>query len=237
VRQGEIDKAIARQDFRAAKELIAGGIRVAQEKDHPGTVTRWRKELLRVATLEKDTDTIRHYAKELAFNGRFDAAYYNQWKKTYPPAEWRAVIEQHLAEKMAAMTKPPEQKKGAARYVSPPDPLYELGPIYIAEKYWDRLLALVQQKNNFQTTLHYHQYLHKHYPKELLEMYLPALRQRGDQVNSRPEYAELAGTMKKIMADIPRGKVPIKDLAQELIAKYPKRPAYLDELKAILRIP
>jgi hypothetical protein len=120
--------------------------------------------------------------------------------------------------------------------VPPPDPLYKLGPIYIAEKYWDRLLALVQQKNNFQTTLHYHQYLHKHYPKELLAMYLPALRHRGDQVNNRSEYAELAGTMKKIMADIPQGKTPMKDLARELIAKYPKRPAFIDELNAVLRI-
>jgi hypothetical protein len=236
VRQGEVDKAIARHDFPAAKELIAGGIRVAQEKDQPGTVVRWQKELLRVATLENDTDTIRHYAKQLAFDRRFDATYYDQWKKTYPPGEWKSVIEQYLAEKMAAMTRPREKKKGAALHVSPPDLLYELGPVYIAEKYWDRLLALVQQKNNLQTTLYYHEYLHKHYPQELLNVYLPALRHRGDQVNNRSEYAELAGLMKKVMADIPKGKVPIKDLARELIAKYPKRPAFIDELNAVLRI-
>ena len=81
VRQGEIDKAIARRDFRAAKELIAGGIRVAQEKDHPGTVTRWRKELLRVATLENDTDAIRQYAKGLAFERGFDALTTTSGKK------------------------------------------------------------------------------------------------------------------------------------------------------------
>jgi hypothetical protein len=237
VRQGEVDKALERRDFRAAKELIAGGIRVAQEKDHPGTVTRWRKELLRVATLENDTDAIRTSAKGLAFDPWFDATYYDQWKKTYPPGEWPAVIEQYLAEKMAAMAKPREKKKGAARYVPPPDPLQELGPVYIAEKYWDRLLALVQQKNTLQTTLSYHPYLHKHYPKELLELYLPALRQRGDQVNNRSEYAELAGTMKKIMADIPKGKIPLKDLARELIAKYPKRPAFIEELNTVLRLP
>ncbi len=236
VRQGEVDKAISRRDFRAAKELIAGGIRVAEAEDLPGNVTHWQKELLRVATLENDTDTIRHYAKLLTFARGFDTTYYEQWKKTYPRGEWQAVIEQHLAEKIAAMTRPPEKKKGAAGYVPTPDMLRELGPIYIAEKYWDRLLALVQQKNNLQTTLYYHPYLHKPYPKELLELYLPALRLRGDQVNNRSEYAELAGTMKKIMADIPKGKAAMKDLARELIAKHPKRPAFIDELNAVLRI-
>jgi len=111
-----------------------------------------------------------------------------------------------------------------------------LAPIYIAEGYWDRLLALVKQANSLETALQYHEHLCKRYPQELLEIYLPALRRQGDQVSSRFEYATLAGTLKKIMAGIPRGKGPLKDLARELIAKYPKRPAYVEELNAVLGI-
>ena len=237
VRQGEVDKALENRDFGAAKALIADGIRVAEAQNHPGNIAHWQQELLRVAVLENDTETIRHYAQRLAFARGFDASYYNQWKKTYSPDEWKETIEQYLAGKIAELTRPREKKKGAARNVPPPNLLAALAPVYIAEGYWDRLLALVKQENSLETALQYHEYLHKHYPKELLEMYLPALRRQGERANSRTEYARLAGTMKKIMADIPPGKVPVKDLAREIIAKHPTRSAYLEDLNAVLRIP
>jgi hypothetical protein len=38
VRQGEVNKAIERKDFAAARQLIAEGIGLAEQKGHPGTV-------------------------------------------------------------------------------------------------------------------------------------------------------------------------------------------------------
>jgi hypothetical protein len=185
---------------------------------------------------ENDTEAIRQCAKGLAFARGFDASYYDQWKKTYPPDEWKTTIEQYLADKIAALTRPREKKRGAARNVPPPNLLAALAPVYIAEGYWDRLMALVKKENSLETALRYHQYLCKQYSKELLEIYLPALRRQGEQASYQPEFARLAATMKKIMADIPQGKVPVKYLAREIIAKHPVRSAYLKELNAVLRI-
>ena len=68
VRQGEINKAINKKDFVTAKILINGGIRVAEAEQHPGTVTRWEKELLRIAMLENNIQLVRYYCKRFAFD-------------------------------------------------------------------------------------------------------------------------------------------------------------------------
>ncbi len=236
VRQGEVNKAIDRKDFTRAKQLIAEGIGLAEQKGHPGTVSQWQKELLRIAVLENDTDTVRQYAKLFAFDRGFDAEYYNQWKKTYSPVQWQETIEKHLQERIEAVKQANEKKKGTAWYAPVPRLLPALAPIYIAEKYWDRLLSLVKQENTLEAVLRFHKYLVKLYPSDLLEIYMPALQRHGDKVNSRKEYADLAATMIKVMEDIPEGKAKIQALARELKAKYARRPAFIEELNAVLRV-
>jgi hypothetical protein len=236
VRQGEVNKAIDRKDFAWAKQLIAEGIRLAEQKGHPGTVAQWQKELLRIAVLENDVDTIRYYAKLFAFDRGFDREYFAQWKKTYSPVEWKEIIEKHLQETTAAITLAHEKKKGSPWYSPNLRLLPALAPIYITEKYWDRLLALVQQENQLENILRFHKYLVKLYPSELLEIYLPAFERHGDQVNNRKEYADLARAMKKVMEDIPAGKEKIQAVARGLKAKYARRPAYVEELNAVLRV-
>jgi uncharacterized Zn finger protein len=237
VRLGEVNKAIKRKDFATAKKLIAGGIKVAESKDHPGTVAQWHKELLRIAALEKDIPTIRHYTKHFAFDRWFSAAYYNQWKATFTAAEWREEIEKHIEETIYQVTK--EWNSGKNKFWKPARPplLASLAPIYIEEKYWDRLLPLVQQANNLNTTLEYHSHLVKNYPDELLAIYLPALEEHGMKSNSRSEYADLVSKMKKIIKDIPQGKEKILDTAKRLKEKFsskPRRPAMIEELNKIL---
>ena len=115
--------------------------------------------------------------------------------------------------------------------------LQTLAPIYILEKYWDRLLALVQQVNNLNTTLEYHQQLLKDYPSELLAIYLPALEEYGVHANGRGEYADLVNKMKKIIKDIPEGERKILNIAKRLKERFsvkPRRPAMIEELDKIL---
>lgn len=235
VRQGEVNKAIEKKDFVAAKKIIAEGIKIAEEKSHPGTVAQWEKELLRIAELENDVATVRHYTRHFAFDRWFDKAYYNQWKKTYTPAEWKETIEQFIKERTEKITKEHEKNKGKIWMPSHPPLLAALAPVYIEEKYWDRLLALVKQENNLGTTLLYHTYLVKKYPADLLEIYLPAFEREGERVNGRRDYADLAGKMIKVMKDIPEGKEKIKAIAQKLKEKYPRRPAMLEELDKVLQ--
>lgn len=84
--------------------MINDGIKVAEDKKHPGTVDQWKKELLRIAVLEKDIETVRHYTKYFAFDRWFNKEYYTQWKKTYQPQEWKQLIETVIDEKIKKIT-------------------------------------------------------------------------------------------------------------------------------------
>lgn len=237
VRLGEVNKAIRKKDFAAAKKLIDEGIRIAKSKDHPGTVSQWQKELLHIAMHEKDINAIRHYTKHFAFDRSFSKEYYEQWKATFTSAEWATEIENHIAETIEQVTN--TWKSSKARYMSRSYPplLENLAPIYIEEKYLDRLLPLVQQAGNLNTTLAYHPYLVKDYAEELLAIYLPALEQEGINANSRNEYAELVVKMMKIIKDIPHGKEKILTVAKRLKERFstkPRRPAMIEELNKIL---
>lgn len=237
VRLDEVNKAIARKDLVAAKKLIAGGMKVAESKDHPGTVAQWRKESLRIAVLEKDIPTVRHYTKQFAFERWFSSEYYNQWKATFTVAEWQVEIEKHIEENIYRITKEWNSGKNKSWNPAHPPLLVSLAPIYIQEKYWDRLLPLVQQASNLDTTLEYHSHLIKNYPDELLAIYLPALEEYGLKTSNRSEYADLVNKMKKIINDIPQGKEKILDIAKRLKEKFsskPRRPAMIEELNKIL---
>ena len=173
IRQGEVNNAISKKDYKLAKQLVNDGIEVAEDKKHPGTVNQWMKELLRIAVLEKDTEAVRHYAKYFAFDRWFNKEYYNQWKKTYHPQEWKQVIEIVIDEKIKKVTQEHQKNKSKFWYQPNPPLLQEIPPIYAEELYWDRLLSLVQKENNLDTVLQYHEDLVKIYPLALLAIYLP----------------------------------------------------------------
>lgn len=235
VRQQEVNKAIAKKDFAAAKKLIAGGITIAEKEGHPGTVSQWEKELLRLAVLEKDKETIRYYTKRFAFDRGFSKEYYQQWKKTFTAEEWKAVIEELIEEKTRQIEKEEEKSKGRFWHAPQQSLLHALAPIYIEEKYWDRLLELVAKANSFDMAWQYHDHLVKAYPLALLEIYVGKLEPMGDKANQRSDYADLVWKMKKIIKDIPAGEEKIVAIAQRLKEKYPRRPAMVDELNKILK--
>lgn len=239
VRQNEVNKAIDKKDFAMAKKLIAEGIALAESKAHPGTVSEWQKDLLRIAMLQNNIATIRHYTKHFAFERGLSPDYYNQLKKTYPAPEWKIFIEKLIAETIQEITHKWDRNKNKLwGHPAHPPLLQSLAPIYIQEKYWDRLLALVQQENNLHTTLSYHNYLVKIYPAELLKIYLPTLESYGVKAEGRGAYKDLVSKMKLIIKDIPAGKEKVIELAQKLRLQFsvkPRRPAMMEELDKILK--
>jgi hypothetical protein len=235
VRRGEVNNLIEEKDLFTAKKLIAEGIEVAEKKGHPGTITEWEKEFLRIAVLENDTRMIRHYTKNFAFDRGFNKNYYNQWKSTFTITEWEEEIEKYIEERIASIELQYQKNKGNAWY-SPDTLLLDLlSPVYIEEKYWDRLLALMSKETDLNRLLQYHTYLIKIYPVQLLTIYLPAFEHKGDVAGNRREYTDLAIKMEKVMRAIPEGKDEIIAVAKGLIRKYPRRPAMIEELNAVIR--
>ena len=237
VRMNVLNEAIEKGNFGAAKKLIYEGIKIAEAKSHPGTVSEWQKELLRIAVLEKDISTMRNYTKDFAFDRGFSVEYYNQWKNTFAAHEWKPIIENHIDKVTARVEKEWNKNKNTMWHSAHPPLLQKLAPIFIQEKYWNRLLVLVQQANNLNSTLEYHHHLVKAYPSELLTIYLPALEDFGIRASNRDEYVDLVQKMRKIMKDIPDGKEKIVLVAKRLKERFstkPRRPAMIEELSKIM---
>lgn len=236
VRQGEVHKAITQNDFKKAKQLISEGIKIAEKQGHPGTVDEWRKQFLHIAVLENDIDKVRYYAKYFAFDGGFSRKYYNQWKATFGPEEWKKMLNEYIEAQTQKIT---DDWKKSKQYWRPDHPplLQALGDIYIEENLLDKLLQLLQQENDLNTLLRYHAHLSKHYPAELIALYLPAVERFADSCAGRNEYRYLVKVMQKIIKDIPVEKEKVLGVAKMLKQKYsvkPRRPAMIEELDKIL---
>ena len=111
--------------------------------------------------------------------------------------------------------------------------LKRLAPIYVAERQWGELFKLVEAYPSLDVLLTYAKYLASDFPAELIDFFVPALIIAGDRADSRSGYAQVASNMKIVLKLLPTGKIKILEAAQTLRAKYPKRPAMLDELKTI----
>lgn len=236
VRRGEVSRLVEERDFLSAKKLINEGIDIARKKDHPGIVAEWEKELLQIAVLENDIETIRYYTKQFAFDRGFHLIYYNQWKSSFDIADWEQEIEKYI-EEIIARVEIQYQKDKAKVWYSPSTLLLGLlAPIYIEEKYWDRLLSLISNEIDLDRLLQYHDHLLSIYPIQLLALYLPAFERKGDIVGNRREYADLAIKMMMVIETIPEGKDEIISVAEEICRKYPRRPAMIEELRKVIGI-
>ncbi len=228
LRNEEVNRVLLQKDFEQAKILINEGIRIAEEKVHPGTVNEWKRALLRVAQQENDVPTIRHYTKYFAFERGFSNKDYRQWKATYSPTEWGAIIEEHINKTIAEIKS--DKTKRFVFYDQNTQLRMNLAPIYIEEQYLDRLMGLLQNEKSLDVILTYHDHLKKQFPDELMALYPAAFEHNAERASNRKEYATLASTMKRVMKDLPEKKDEIMALVSKLKQKYARRPAMLDEL-------
>ncbi len=232
VRRGEVQKAIEKKDFVQAKQLIAEGIQIAEGKKHPGTVTQWEEMLLDIARAEKDVTTERYFTKKFAFDRVMNVKYYQEWKASYPPSEWLEIIEQHIQSVVAKEKERPRK----AVWDSLEHSLYlRLAPIFIQEEQWKQLLKVIPDDSTESILAQVHPHLSNRYPAEMLAFYLRILAQLGDNASNRKEYEHLAALMRKVKMDIEGSHSAINNLATNLIQKYPRRPAMVEEMLKMIR--
>lgn len=230
VRKILVEKAIEDKRLEEAKKLLAEGIRLAEEAQHPGTVRDWEETLLRIAETEKDITMVRFFSEKFAFGRSFNSSYYQQWKNTYNSEERADVVKNKID---AISARAAREAKGSPWRKEDHWLLYELGPIYVEEQMFDRLLDLVKRQNNLDTILNYHEYLCNLYPDELMKLYEPLLDKHAESSNDRNAYRRFFTVVLSLYHDIPSGREMLK--AQMLRWKmiYRHRPAMMDELNKI----
>lgn len=227
VRKMLVNKAIEEQRLAEAKILLAEGIRIAKQLEHVGTIRDWEASLLRIAEMESDLEATRNYLEKFTFGRFFDDNFYKKWRQTYTQAEWSAIIEK----KIESIRKDIEEND---QYIQWKQQdywlLYRLGPIYVEEKMFDRLLELLKRQSHLNVVLTYHPHLFDKYPVELMEIYLPLLDQEVQKANDRRSYRQLLEVVHSLYHDIPAGRDDIRLKLQQWKVQYRYRPALVDEI-------
>jgi len=228
----QVDAAIEGGQYTLAKKLIAEG------KKHHGTVRDWREKLLDIAYREKDKLTTRALTYDFAFAaGCFDEKYYRKWKATFSATEWPDELSTLIAARRAeAKAETSSMAKGWYYGLRESPSLRLLGPLYVEEKMWNELMALIQSGSSLRALLEYHGYLAPRFPDKMIDLYFPVFLDAGDKADKRGAYADLSKKMCHVITSIPQGKERIQQAAGQLIAKYPRRPAMIEELGKVLKM-
>jgi len=222
IRKMKLEMLLEKEDYELAKQLIADGIKVAEEKGHPGTVTRWKNELIQISRLEKDVNEERRLLREAFFNNYQSMDYLLQLKDTFDLTEWFEERDKIISQILGKGKKPNYNN------------IHTLAQIYVHEKLWERLLDLFHlEKVSYHIIDSYGEYLHKEYPSEMLELYRPMIIHEASRANSRPHYRQVANRLRDLLK-IKGGRDIVITLLKRFRAEYVKRPAMMDELSRVL---
>ncbi len=216
LRREAIKKAIGSKQYEKARSLAMDGVGNDQ-KDKPGLALEWYDWLLKIAQAEKDIEGIVDYARLLFVDGfRHEQDYYALLKHHISPDKWADFLEGLIRDVSA------RSRWGATG---------QIANIYIAEKWWPRLLELVKESPTLQTLETYEQYLKKDFADDLAAMYADAVLKFAKDNVGRPHYKTACKYIRRIK------KLGAPQKAEEIIrtlrTEYPQRRALLEELELI----
>jgi len=222
IRKIKLETFFEKEDYPSAKQLIAEGIQLAKDKKHPGTVSQWKKVLIEISRLEKDVNEERRLLKDEFFSSYNSIEYFLKLKDTFSLKEWpeerEIIISQILGKDKTISYKNVDT----------------LAQIYIHEKLWKRLLALLHNKNISSHTIYrYGTHLHKAYPEEMLALYKPIIIEEASRANGRSHYREVANKLSALLK-IKGSRDMVEELLEKFRTIYIRRPAMIDELKNVL---
>ena len=180
----------------------------------PGIVHKANEKLLEIYRKTKNEAKITQTLRWLFLNARrFDLNLYNEYKSRFSKNEWADELEKLISE------------KANSDFAE---------SIFVEEKKYDRLFTSVKKSHtrwkDFYKLEKYSEILSENYASELVQMFKESLEESVKEVNSRPQYAELAKHLENL-SKIPGGKAAALTIRDEWVETYRKRPAMVDELK------
>jgi hypothetical protein len=180
VRKLRLEKLIKGKQYADAIQLIAEGIQVALNEQHPGTVTNWKEDLLNIYELQKDPAKILATAEELFYDSHNHRKYYDQLKKYTPESEWPVTLERLLS----------KMNSGFFGFNS------LKAEILIEHKMWERLFAICQ-KAGAEKLEEYEKYLTPYYAKEIFDSFYKYVETQA-LITDQNAYMNVARVLKKM---------------------------------------
>ena len=207
-RRRAIEKAFEQNNPGRALRLCLEG--EAMDEGYGGLTSSWKKHRYAAYELLGDMDGQKALAMEFVMDGVFE--YFPRLKNLYPPGEWGAVLENLLG----------KLESGASKhgvYVS----------ILTHEGLKPRILAYCRQHPRSLTSLYPH--LLPDYEDEVAELFEGLIPSIAERASNRREYQEVCAIIKHYATAC--GKEAAAKVASYLLSKYPRRPAFVDELKRL----
>lgn len=200
--------SMEKDDYTAVLTLCEEGKKVDQQ--YRGLVHKWETYELQAYEGLGDVNKQREFM--LAFLYKNDFSYYARLKALYSQNEWEEILPTILE----------TFEKQSYR----PDAYVE---ILKEEKLDDKLIEYC--KRNISSIIHLYPHLVQDHFDEVNEMFQSYIQLEAEQSNNRSRYRNVCSQIKlyKKVCGANHAKVMVDDLKQ----KYPRRPAFLDELGKI----
>lgn len=212
-REIALEKAFDRKEFDIVKRIAEDGIKCNAE-DKPGLVNTWYEWLLKAYIEMEDKDRIVETARYQYINARNNTQlYYDTLKKYVVKEEWIDFVEGLISE-----------IKSRERW----EYTHLLENIYKNEKYWDRLLQLLEDNVSLYKIKEYEQYLLPDYSNELLMLYKDEIVKFLSIKTGRNFYKEACRYIRRMIKM--GGKEEANKLIEYLRDEYPARRALREEL-------
>ncbi|WP_314054885.1 hypothetical protein [Capnocytophaga gingivalis] len=231
LRKIKIQACIEKRDLKTAKKLLEEGIKTLTQKGrNQNIIKEWMAVLIRIAEIEKDIPTIRHYAKEIASEDKGNIEYYEKWKKTYTEKQWKELIEKEIKELEEDYNQKREKITDYWRssIISP-----VLFFIYEQEDKHEKLWNYVKELD-IQTTLYFLPYLKKYYKEEIIERLAYLVHLFCERMYTKNDYETIGKAIRYMIKEVPEKLDTIKKLVLELKTIYKRKHNFVEILNQII---
>ena len=213
IRAIAVDDAVSIKDYDKALSLIEDGIALAKSVGYYGTERDWMKRRAEVYEAMGDKDNLIATTRELLIKDHFSKEYYLKLKTLIPKEQWKTFLFETI-----------DQNPLDGRYG-----IDAIAAIYIEEKEWERLFALVV--NGKHTHIYdldsYAKYLKGKHSEEILHIYDDKLRWEAAQGTGRDRYESIAHSM-RVMQSLAGGQAAAHTLAEFFRQTYRNRRAMME---------
>jgi hypothetical protein len=187
--------------------LAEQGEKQDQAQGWPGLVKQWRQYRYEAYRRSGQIEKQRKLGEELVLDGDF--SYYRQVKEAYPPAEWPLVY-QRMLQKL--------EKDSWPRGV--------YTQILVEEQDRSRLLEYVKKEPS--RIEEFYPHLKEQFSSEVKELFREHIMGRAGISNTRKHYQDVCRIIRMLRSA--GGKEEAGETVRMLIAKYPNKPAFREEL-------
>lgn len=201
-----LENALQKNNYSLVIKLALDGEK--QDQNLPGLVNDWKGYRYKALKLSGKLDEQRRLAIDFILDGSY--AYYKELKDTYDSKAWSSVYPQIIA----------MLEKQNKNYL----PLFPGILIEEGEKF--KLLEYVQQRPSLIED--YYQHLLPEYEKEVYTLFQQYILQTAARANKRKDYQAVCDIIRNLKKA--GGIESALEIKHKLLAQYPSRPAFKDEL-------